>query len=110
MFGFGKKKFETIDAIFVAIETAIPLWGAQKESGGIMIEPTQIVLAMDAVIKREGHSVPNDIRNLIKTLVMAFLMEEKLINKLYIKSQQGELDITDADMDEIEVIFNRAIG
>ena len=110
MFGFGKKKFETIDAIFVAIETAIPLWGAQKESGGIMIEPTQIVLAMDAVIKREGHIVPNDIRNLIKTLVMAFLMEEKLINKLYIKSQQGELDITDADMDEIEVIFNRAIG
>lgn len=110
MFGFGKKKFETIDAIFVAIEAAVPLWGAQKASGGVMIEPAQIAQTVSAVLQREGQSVSSDIHKLITTLVMEFLMEEKVVNKLYIKSQQGALEITDADMDEIELVVKKVIG
>lgn len=107
MFGFGKKKITHDEAILLAVEASLFLWEIEQSNGGLMTQPKNIDMTTLALAKREGLSMSADIQDLVKTFVMAFLMEKKFIGDLSQRQKNGTFtSFNESDIKKIESIID----
>lgn len=105
MFGLFKKKAPAGSFMFVAVQAAAILRNTELQNSGIYTTPEAIKLTVQSIANQMNVDLKGNLDQVTQTCVMAFLMDQKFIDGLLIRAQQGPIGtLTTQDEDEIERI------
>ena len=76
----------TDDLIRLTLYSSMTMYDVQTKNAGFLPEPHIIELTIKALANDKKYHFDNSQYNLIKTLVMMVLLEEKFIKRVYKKS------------------------
>jgi len=106
MFGLFNKAADKYQIVLVAVSAATLLWEIEIKNGGMYTDPKGIPPVIRAIAKQDGIFLDQKTEYVAVTCCMAFLVDQKLVNKFLKKKYEGVGDfkfdeITDAETAEM---------
>jgi len=102
MFGLFKKKAREGSFIIVAVKAALILRATEIQNGGLYSTPEAIKLAVRSIANQMNATLSGNLDQVTQTCVMALLMDQKFIDSLVRRAENGPLGTLTAQ-DEIEI-------
>ena len=111
MFGLFKKKAPLGSFMLVAVKSALLLRAAEKDSGGAYTDPDTLKKTTDAIALQMNVQISGNLREVTHTCVMAFLMDQKFLDRLLVRAMNGPIGtFTQEDENEIMRITSKVTG
>ena len=102
MFGLFKKKAREGSFIIVAVKAALILRATEIQNGGLYSTPEAIKLAVHSIANEMNVELVGHLGKATQSCVMALLMDQKFIDSLVRRAENGPLGTLTAQ-DEIEI-------
>ena len=111
MFGIFKKKPAAGSFILVAVQSALVLRATEKNNGGVYSPPDVLRRTTDSIAKHMHVEISGNLKEITYTCVMELLMEQKVLDRLLVRSMNGPIGtLTQDDENEIVRITSKITG